>query len=430
MTDHAPETLWHAVSGRSVPRPAPTGRHACDVLVIGGGFTGLSAALHAAEAGQSVIVLEAHRIAWGATGRNAGFVVPNFAKVDPDMVIARLGRERGERLVRFACGAGDLVFDLIARHAIACDAVRQGWIQVAATPQALARTHARAAQWAALGRPAEALDAAMAERLTGMRGGLGGWIDRSGGVLNPVRFARGLADAAEKAGARIFEGARVEAIASAGSDWAASTARSTVAARRVILATNAYSGALVRGLAQSFFPLRVFQIATHPLPPEVRQRLVPLGQGVADTRRNLFTYRFDAENRLITGGMHVVGPGAARRVPRALHARMALRLDLPDLPAIAYAWSGLAAVVPGFLPRIFSVAPGLVAVTACNGRGIALSTGAGAVLADWATGKPIEALAIPSSAIAPIRGHRLLRYAPNALLPVSILRDHIETRRR
>ena len=426
MTEPDPPTLWHAVTPPERARPAPRGSFDCDLLVIGGGFTGLSTALHAAEAGLGVILLEAHRIAWGATGRNAGFVVPNFAKVDPDAILARFGPERGERLVAFAGGSADVVFGLIRQHGIACDAVQNGWIQPAPTAATLARTAARARAWAARGRPVAALDADEVARLTGMQGYLGGWIDRSGGTLNPVAYARGLARAAEGQGAQVFEAAAVTALHAVPGGWQAATESATVTARQVVLATNAHAGSLVPGLAESFFPLRVFQIATEPLVPEVRARLLPGGQGVSDSRRNLFSFRFDAARRLITGGMHIVGPGAASRVPRAIHRRMARLLDLPDLPQIAYAWSGQAAVMPDFLPRVFAIAPGLVAGTACNGRGIAMSTMLGRALADWAGGMPVAVLPVPVGPLAPIRAHALMRHAPNALLPLSMLRDRIE----
>ena len=125
-----PATLWHATTPALPPFPAAAGTIDTDLLVIGGGFTGLSTALHAAEQGQNVTLVEAHRIAWGATGRNAGFVVPNFARVDPDGVRAKLGEDRGNQLIGMAAGSADLVFGLIRRHAIACDALQSGWINL------------------------------------------------------------------------------------------------------------------------------------------------------------------------------------------------------------------------------------------------------------------------------------------------------------
>jgi glycine/D-amino acid oxidase-like deaminating enzyme len=423
------QSLWHAVGRNRKDRPSLDGNIDADLAIVGGGFSGLSTALHAAEKGLSVVLLEAEIVAWGATGRNAGFVVPNFAKRDPDDIIARLGPEHGKRLIDFAAGSADLVFDLIKRHGIACAAEQTGWIQPAHTQAAFEKVKSRAGQWARHGRPAVVLDRDAVRDLTGVEGYAGGWMDRSGGVLNPVEYARGLADAAEAAGARIFERTPVASIARRTDGWTLATPRGTVRAGKVVIATNAYGGLDPR-LARSYFPLKVFQIATEPLPAAIRQRLLPCGQCVSDTRRNLFTFRFDTANRLISGGMHIVEPGADERVPRAIHQRLARYLDLKDLPPLAYGWSGMAAVAPDFLPHLVDLGPGLIAGLACNGRGIAMTTMMGQTLSQWAAGADARNLPIPFAPPAPIPFHGMLRHAPNMLLPLSILRDRIDTHRR
>jgi glycine/D-amino acid oxidase-like deaminating enzyme len=419
-------SLWHAVGRNRRERPALSGALDVDLAIVGGGFSGLSTALHAAEKGSSVAVLEAEIIAWGATGRNAGFVVPNFAKRDPDVILAQLGPERGERLVDFAAGSADLVFGLIKRHGIECDAIQSGWIQPAHSQAALDKTRSRAEQWARRGKPAVALDRREIEDLTGVHGYPGGWMDRSGGVLNPVEYARGLADAAEKAGARIFEHTRVTSIDRTADGWALKTASGSVRAGKVLIATNAYGGPLNRTLQRTYFPLKIFQIATAPLPREMRARLLPGGQGVGDTRRNLFTFRFDSENRLISGGMHILGPGSDARVPQAIWRRLARHLDLLEVPPLAYSWSGMAAVEPDFLPHLVDLGPGLIAGFACNGRGIAMTTAMGKVLADWAGGANPANLPLTFAPPSPIPFHGLMRHAPNMLLPLSMLRDRLD----
>jgi glycine/D-amino acid oxidase-like deaminating enzyme len=419
-------SLWHAVGRNGRERPALARALDVDLAIVGGGFSGLSTALHAAEKGRSVAILEAEIVAWGATGRNAGFVVPNFAKMDPVDVIAHLGPERGERMIDFAAGSADLVFDLIRRHGIACDALQNGWIQPAHSPAAFEKVKSRADQWAGRDRPVATLDARRTEALTGARGYAGGWMDRSGGVLNPVEYARGLADAAEKAGAGIFEHSPVISIDRIPDGWMLKTADGSVRAGKVLIATNAYGGSLNPTLARTYFPLKVFQIATAPLPREVRTRLLPVGQGVGDTRRNLFTFRFDSENRLISGGMHVFSPGADARVPQTIWRRLGKHLDLRELPPLEYSWSGMAAVEPDFLPRLVDLGPGLMAGFACNGRGIAMTTAMGKVLADWADGANTADLPLPFAPTSPIPFHGLLRHAPNMLLPWSMLRDRLD----
>jgi len=197
-----------------------------------------------------------------------------------------------------------------------------------------------------------------------------------------------------------------------------------------VLATNAYAGRLWPGLAQGFFPLRVFQVATEPLPATMGQDLLPERQAVSDSRRNLFTFRFDRDRRLISGGMHILSPGAATRVQQAIHRRMARELGLPDLPPLAYAWSGMASVMPDYLPRLVDLAPGLVAGFACNGRGIAMSTAMGRELARWAGGADLSESAIPAVRPKAIPYHFLAKLAPNALLPVSMVKDTLDLRQR
>ncbi|GLQ77691.1 oxidoreductase [Mesorhizobium huakuii] len=419
-------SLWHAVSRNRRDRPALHDEINVDLAIVGGGFAGLSTALHAAGKGLSVTVLEAEIIAWGATGRNAGFVVPNFAKMDPDSILAHLGPERGERLIDFAAASADLVFSLIKGHGIDCDAVQNGWIQPAHSPAAFEKVKSRASQWAQRGRPTVVLDRQEIEVLTGIRGYAGGWMDRSGGVLNPVAYAHGLADAAEKAGAKIFERTPVTSVDRVADGWKLKTPSGSVRAGKVLIATNAYGGSLNPMLQRTYIPLKVFQIATEPLPREIRTRLLPGGQGAGDTRRNLFTFRFDADNRLISGGMHILSAGADTRVPQTIWRRLTRHLDLPDLPPLAYGWSGMAAVEPDFLPHLLDLGPGLIAGRACNGRGIAMTTAMGKALADWAAGTEARDLPLPFAPPAPIPFHALLRHAPNALLGWSMLRDRLD----
>lgn len=417
-------SLWQATANARPDRPALSGSRRVEVAVVGAGYLGLSAALRLAEAGTSVAVVEGRTAGWGASGRGGGFVVPNFAKVDPDGVIARLGPEAGERLLAATATSADLVFDLVHRHGIACDADRSGWIQPAHAAVAIPKLKARMAAWAARGRPVAWLDAAEMARMTGCRAYPGGWRDRSGGVLHPLNYALGLAEAAERAGAAIHEQSPVTAVVPEGAGWRVETAGGSLLADRVVLATNAY-GAVDGRLARSFLPLTVHQIATEPLPASVRSRLLPGNQSVSDTARNLFTFRFDAENRLITGGMSALPLGAGRRVPVAIHRRMAQMLEI-DLPPIQFAWSGLAAVTPDFLPRVFDLGPGLLAAIGCNGRGIAVATMLGREIADRLLGRPDAAP--PALPPRPIRGHGLARYAPHAFLPYGTVRDALDRR--
>ncbi|WP_309139279.1 FAD-dependent oxidoreductase [Ensifer sp. ENS05] len=419
-------SLWRVTSRNRTAFETLQSKVEVDLVVVGGGICGLSTALHAAEANLSVAVLEAEVVAWGASGRNAGFVVPNFAKADPDQIIAQLGSDSGEALVQFAAGSADLVFRLVERHRINCHAKQSGWLQPAHSPGAFERVKSRVAQWQRHRRPATLLSGTDLETTAGLHGYVGGWLDPSGGVLNPVEYAYGLAAAAAGKGAKIFEDSQVRSITRQGDRWRLECLRGAVVAERVVLATNAYSGDLLPPLSQTYFPVRVFQMATRPLPQAIRETLLPADQCASDTRRNLFTLRFDADNRLISGGMCVFPVGADERVPAAIRQRLARHLGMRNLPEIEFSWSGTAAVQPNFLPRLVNMAPGVLAAFACNGRGVAMTTMMGRFLSQWAS-KTAPFPPVPDTPPEAIPFHRFMKYAPNVLLPWSMVRDYFES---
>jgi len=195
-----PKSLWAATACAAPETPPLEGECTTDVAVVGGGFTGLSAALHLAEGGARTILLEAAEPGWGASGRNGGQVICGL-KLDPDELIAKYGAERGERLVEFAGGAADLVFDLVSRHEIDCHAERSGWIQGVHATSKMPLAERRAEQWARRGARTEVVSRQRMAELTGTERYAGGWIDHRGGVLQPLSYARGLAAAARRASA-------------------------------------------------------------------------------------------------------------------------------------------------------------------------------------------------------------------------------------
>ena len=235
-----PLGLWGRTAPPAPPAPRLTEALEADVVVVGAGYTGLSAALHLAEAGVDVIVLEAAEIGFGGSGRNVGLVNAGLW-LPPTDVIRTLGTTYGERLVTLLSDAPSLVFDLIERHGIDCEATRTGTLHCAVGRRGLRQLEARAAQWQALGAPVRLLDRAEAEAKTGSGAFEGALLDRRAGTIQPLAYARGLAKAAAGAGARLFVQSPVVSAARHDGRWTARTPEGAVSTEWIVVATNAYT---------------------------------------------------------------------------------------------------------------------------------------------------------------------------------------------
>jgi glycine/D-amino acid oxidase-like deaminating enzyme len=397
MTPHQ-RSLWEATAAPA-PALAPlAGAQEAEVAIIGAGYTGLATALALAERGVAVTVLEATEPGAGASGANGGQVIPGLRHLASDLVSV-YGETLGKRLHAHGAGDADRLFSLIARHGIACDATRSGYIQVADTAVALADARKRHEAWAALGAPVRWLDAEEARALTGADGYLGGWMDLRGGTVQPLSLARGLARAAVTAGARVHAPARVTAVRPDGRDWRLLTATGSLRARRVLIAANAMAAGLWPGLAECTMAVWSFQTATVPLPADTP--VLPGRQAVSDTRRVLRYWRRDAAGRLVVGGKGTIrpprGPGSFA-VPERMRAR--LYPSLPERPP-EFFWGGRVCISLDRLPRLFSLADGVFAVMQDNGKGVAWCTGNGEPLADLLTGNDPRDLPLPP--VTPLR---------------------------
>jgi glycine/D-amino acid oxidase-like deaminating enzyme len=410
VTDNGRTTsVWMATT----PMPENQGLASdarADVCIVGGGFTGLSAALHLAQAGTEVMVLEAVEPGWGASGRNGGQVIPGL-KLDPDEVERRLGPERGQRLVALAGGAADLVFALIGRHRIDCHAHRCGWIQAAHSSSALKRAEECVRQWTRRGADVEPLTRTQIEDELGTEAYCGGWLDRRGGSLQPLSYARGLAQAAARARARIHGRSPAGAIDRANGRWRVAAPEGAVLADQVLLCTNGYTDRLWPGLARSIVPAVSYQAATKPLSDNLRRTVLPHGHVVSDTRRLLLYFRLDPDGRLIIGGR---GRSSESSNP-ALYSGVMANLGrlFPQLgnPGWEFFWGGRVALTLDHLPHLHELATGVFAGLGYNGRGVAMATAMGHQLALRALGRSAQELAFPSTPLAPIPLHALRRPA-------------------
>jgi glycine/D-amino acid oxidase-like deaminating enzyme len=405
-TRSASQSLWAATAASGPELPRLSGDLQAQVTIIGGGYTGLSAALHLAERGRDAVVLEAADVGERASGLNGGQVIPGV-KYDPDELEAVFGRAVGARLVETVARGPDLVFDLIRKYAMACDAVRNGWIQPATSEAALARLRSRVEQWRRRGASVELLNRAETARLTGSSRYCGAWIDRRGGTVQPLSYVRGLAFAAQKQGSRVFRHSPATRLVRDGRRgvWRVDTPEGSVTSSTVIVATDAYADRLVDVVRRTIVTVPSFQVATAPLPADLLRTILPGRQSASDTWHLLRYFRLDGAGRLLMGSRGVFGD-----VPIAVQARhqyRAVREIYPQLDGIAfeYHWGGLVAVTRDHLPRLQEVAPGLIAGFGYNGRGVAMATMMGALLARWSSGEAAEELGFPVTPVDPLPLH-------------------------
>lgn len=385
--------LWAASAPPAPEAPPLQGHRAVDVAIVGAGYTGLSAALHLAEGGASVLVLDGMDIGFGGSGRNVGLVNAGMW-VMPSALPAALGPVHGERLLDRLGNGPSVVFDLIERHGIACEASRPGTLHCAVGASGLRDITERARQWQARGAPVELLDAETAARLTGSTAFSGALLDRRAGTIQPLAYARGLARAAQAAGAALHAQSPVVALHDAGTHWRLGTAHgATVDAQWVLVATNATStpDGLWPLLDDELVRLPYFNLATRPLNVRERAQVLPQGHGAWDTRQVLSSFRLDAAGRLVFGSIGALR-GAGHTIHRDWGQRAMARL-FPVLRGIAleHAWYGSIGMTTNALPRLHRLGRNTWSFSGYNGRGISPGTVFGRELARLVLGQQTEA---------------------------------------
>lgn len=387
--------LWEASAPPAVSSSPLAEDINADVAIIGGGYTGCSAALHLAATGRSAVILEAQQIGFGGAGRNVGLVNAGLW-VMPDDLVATLGDPYGERLLVQLGEAPDLVFDLIEHYGIECEAVRTGTLHCAVGQRGFADVTERAEQWKQRRVAVELLDARSAAQYIGSNAYSGALLDRRAGTVQPLAYVRGLAHHAARYGARIHACSPALGIEDLGTAWRVETPRGSVRARWVIVASDAYSTGPVRPIQREQVMLPYFNLATRPLDASVRASILPERQGAWDTNRIMSSFRFDAAGRLVFGSI-----GALRGTGMRIHQNWGFRelaRIFPELGDVEFehGWYGQIGMTSDAVPRFHSLGRNMVSISGFNGRGIAPGTTFGRDLARLAMGEvAIEDLSLP-----------------------------------
>ncbi len=356
----------------------------CDVAVVGGGLTGLSAALGLARQGIDVVVLESDGVAAAASGRNGGHcnngLVRNFASV-----VKKYGLERAGAFYRAFDAAVDTVEQVIVRENIDCDFRRNGKIQLAAKPvhfEALAKAHDL------LGRGTDKETALVpASQITSEIGSSrfhGGLVYRRSAMLDVGRFGIGLAEAAARQGARIYEQTEVTGLRRIeGSRHELVSARGTLRAERVLMATGASSGAVLPFLRRRIVPVGSFVIATEPLAPDRIAAIMPTRRTAVTTKNIGHYFRISPDDRLIFGGRARFASSSEQSDARSGHVLAGnLRKIFPQIAdvEIDYCWGGMLDMTMDRLPRA-GEKDGLYYSMGYSGHGVQMSVHMGVVMA-------------------------------------------------
>jgi gamma-glutamylputrescine oxidase len=379
-----PPSFYAATAAPFTPRDKVQGQIRADVCIVGGGYTGLSAALHLAERGYDVVLLEAHRVGFGASGRNGG-QVGSGQRLDQNDLERMAGREDARRLWDMAEDAKALVRDLIEKHAMPVT-LYPGIAHACWSEGEVKAGHAYAEK---LSRDygydkLEPLDRDGIGALIGSRVFRGGEIDWGAGHLHPLNYAVGLAQAASRAGARLFENSVVTRI-EPGAHPVVHTADGQVRAEHVILAANGYLGGLEPKVASRVMPINNFIVATEPLGERARD-VLSKPVAVADTKFVVNYWRLSEDNRLLFGG----GESYGYRFPDIIRTVRKPMLEIyPQLAdtRIDYAWGGTLAITVNRMPCFLRAAPNILSASGYSGHGVALATMAGKIMAETIAGQ-------------------------------------------
>ncbi len=386
-------------------RPLP---EQVDVAVIGSGFTGLSAARGLAQRGARVAVLEAETIGWGASSRNGGMALTGL-KVGVSKVMARYGREAARKMFAASLASIDCVEQIVREEGIECDFSRSGHLEVAYKP-AHYEHFARAAEMIAreFNHTPRLVPKSELRTEIGSDAYYGGFVDEVSAGLNPARYVAGLARAAQKAGAGLYERARVERLERDGSAFKLRTTRGELRAREVVVGTSGYTGRATPALQKKIIPIGSYIIVTEPLAEAVAREVSPRNRMIFDSKNFLYYFRLTPDNRMLFGGRAAFFPETPNTVRESAEIlRRGMLSVYPQLRdvKVEYVWGGTLDFAFDMMPHAGKM-DGVHYALGYAGHGVAMATYLGTQLAAMVCGEPYDN---PFAAV-PFRGAPLGLY--------------------
>ncbi len=392
------ENITHGLWAATLPsRPhldSLKGDNNTDIAIVGGGYTGLSAALHLAESGKECVLLDAAEIGFGGAGRNVGLVNAGLWLM-PEELVRIAGKVYGEKLLDVLGKSPHLVFGLIEKHGIQCEAIRTGTLHCADSRKGYKALQQREEQWLKRGAPVRLLGKDETIEKTGSKSFRGALLDKRAGTIQPLAYACGLAEAGIKAGARLYENSPVTGIDETKNGWILKTPKGNLTAKSVIIAVHAYPSHNFKSNTKSMIGMNFFQFATTPLSNDVLKTILPERQGAWDTNLILSSYRLDAAGRLIVGSV-----GSVNGFAYGLHENWVKRTIAKTFPQIGdveleYGWHGRFAMNSDHVPRFHLLDRTMAMITSYNGRGIGPGTVFGKLLAEYITTGSIDNMPLP-----------------------------------
>lgn len=384
MPDPLNDSYYLTSAGEWSPRPVLKGDTISDICIIGGGFSGLSAALACAEAGIDVVLIEAEQVGFGASGRNGGQMIPGFNMLGEDLV-SLVGEKIARQLYLMAMTARDRVLARIEKHQIDCD-LRPGHLHLAAKKRDVAHLAAEVEfNMKMLGRAeGEMVPASDIRKYVNVNGYHGGIFIPRGGHLHPLKYARGLARAGQSAGVRLFENSRVLSV-SDGKKAVVRTSTGSVTASTIFLATDAEMGDLAPDPGRFTMPVLNYIVATAPLEAERASALIPSNAAVSDSRFVLNYFRLSADNRMIFAGGEKYSPNPPRNIAKFVRPYMLKLFPSLSDAHIDYAWGGAVGITFNRLPHI-GRSGNILFAHGYSGQGVLLTTLVGELVAELVKG--------------------------------------------